>query len=44
VAEVTPPSARSLPDWLGSMKEKIAILGDIVSPASVPVEWQALRD
>jgi prevent-host-death family protein len=32
VAEVMPPSAKTSADWLGSMKDKIKILGDIVSP------------
>lgn len=30
--------------WIGSMKGTIEILGDIVSPASDPEDWVALRD
>jgi prevent-host-death family protein len=44
VAEVIPPSAQGSADWLGSMKDKIEILGDIVSPASDPSDWEVLRD
>lgn len=44
VAEVIPPSAQTSADWLGSMKDEIKILGDIVSPANEPNEWEAIRD
>jgi prevent-host-death family protein len=44
VAEVVPPSAKIQADWLGSMKDKIEVLGDIVSPANDPGDWEALRD
>jgi prevent-host-death family protein len=44
IAEVIPPSAETSSDWLGSMKGKIEILGDIVSPANGPDEWEASRD
>ena len=44
VAEVIPPSAQTCADWLGSMKDEIKILGDIVSPANEPNEWEAIRD
>jgi prevent-host-death family protein len=44
VAEVIPPSSTPSENWLGSMKGKIEILGDIVSPASDETEWEALRD
>ena len=30
--------------WIGSMKDSVKILGDIISPASDPSEWEALRD
>jgi prevent-host-death family protein len=43
VAEVHPPSARA-GDWIGSMKDSIEILGDIVSPVSDEDEWEVLRD
>jgi prevent-host-death family protein len=44
VAEIVPPSAESPKDWLGSMKREIEIVGDIVSPANVPEDWETLRD
>jgi hypothetical protein len=44
VAEVIPPSPASPADWIGSMKNQIKILGDIVSPASDESDWEALRD
>jgi len=31
-------------NWLGCMKGKMEITGDIVSPASEENEWEALRD
>jgi len=34
VAEVVPPSPAAPVDWLGSMKDTIEIVGDIVSPAN----------
>ena len=45
VAEVVPPlpvGDRSA--WIGSMKGRMEILGDIISPASDEEEWEALRD
>jgi hypothetical protein len=30
--------------WIGSMKDSIEILGDIISPANEESEWEALRD
>ena len=44
VAEVIPPSAQAPENWIGSMKNKIEILGDIVSPADDEGDWEALRD
>lgn len=40
VAEVIPDRAA----WIGSMKNSIKIIGDIVSPASDTDEWEVLRD
>lgn|SRR5437016_5146149 len=37
VAEVVPPSPDAPADWLGSMKDTIEIVGDIVSPANQEV-------
>jgi prevent-host-death family protein len=44
VAEVVPLSPKPTADWMGSMKDSMKILGDIVSPASDENEWEALRD
>jgi len=44
VAEVIPSSPKPAADWIGSMKDRIEILGDIVSPANEPEDWEALRD
>lgn len=42
VAEVHQPSQRA-GDWIGSMKDSMKILGDIVSPASEEDDWEVLR-
>jgi prevent-host-death family protein len=44
VAEVVPPSPKPTADWMGSMKNSMKILGDVVSPASEESEWEVLRD
>jgi prevent-host-death family protein len=44
VAEVVPPSTAAPHDWMGSMKDSMKILGDIVSPASEESDWEALED
>src|SRR3989475_10641188 len=45
VAEVVPPSPEAASgDWIGSMRYKMGILGDIVSPATAPDDWGPLRD
>jgi prevent-host-death family protein len=44
IAEVLPPSVQTSREWIGSMADQIKILGDIVSPANDPDEWEALRD
>ena len=31
-------------DWIGSMKDTIQIIGDIVSPANDEAEWEVLQD
>jgi hypothetical protein len=30
-------------DWLGAMRDRGEIRGDLVAPATEPGEWQALR-
>jgi prevent-host-death family protein len=44
VAEVVPPTPVRSNDWIGSMKGKSKILGDIISPASEETDWEVLRD
>jgi prevent-host-death family protein len=44
IAEVVPPSPSGTSDWIGSMKGKSRILGDIVSPANGESDWEVLRD
>ena len=45
VAEVVPASADAgTTDWIGSMKDTMKILGDIVSPANDEKDWEVLRD
>ena len=45
VAEIVPPSPeRGRRDWLGAMRGTARVVGDIVSPASDPDEWEALDD
>jgi prevent-host-death family protein len=44
VAEVYPPSPEPATDWIGSMKNEIEILGDIVGPAGDESDWEVLRD
>jgi prevent-host-death family protein len=45
VAEIIPPSpVQDRSPWIGSMKGKMEILGDIISPAADEDEWEVLRD
>lgn len=44
VAEVVPPTPVAAADWMGSMKGRMEILGDIVGPAGDPDDWEVLRD
>jgi prevent-host-death family protein len=44
VAVVVPFSPASPSGWMGSLKDSIEILGDIVSPANEESDWEALRD
>ena len=44
LAEVNPPTDSPVADWMGSMKGKMEIVGDIISPATDPEEWEVLRD
>ena len=45
VAEIVPPSPEhGLEGWIGSMKETMDIVGDIVSPVIDEKDNEALRD
>jgi prevent-host-death family protein len=45
VAEVVPPTVGfDRAAWIGSMKGRMEILGDIISPASDEDDWEVLRD
>ena len=44
IAEVVPPSPESRKEIFGFMKGKMEIVGDIISPASDPDDWEVLRD
>jgi prevent-host-death family protein len=45
IAEVIPPATvQDRAAWIGSMKDSMQILGDIVSPANDESEWEVLRD
>jgi prevent-host-death family protein len=44
IAEIVPAAPQPCPDWIGSMKGTIEILGDIISPANDEDEWEVLRD
>jgi len=44
VAEITPADSLTNRDWIGSLKGKARILGDIVSPANDADDWEVLRD
>jgi prevent-host-death family protein len=45
VAEVVPPSpVKGRADWIGSMKGKMEITGDILSPVIDEHEFEAMKD
>jgi prevent-host-death family protein len=44
IAEINPTSPVENASWIGSMKGKGKILGDIISPASDLGDWEVLRD
>jgi antitoxin (DNA-binding transcriptional repressor) of toxin-antitoxin stability system len=43
VAQLVPVESRRDEDWLGAMRDRGEIRGDLVAPATEPGEWQALR-
>ncbi|MGA2414678.1 MAG: type II toxin-antitoxin system prevent-host-death family antitoxin [Candidatus Sulfotelmatobacter sp.] len=44
VAQVSPAPVAADPEWFGSMKDQIEILGDIISPANDEDDWEVMRD
>jgi len=44
LAEVVPHVPAAPADWMGSMKGRMEILGDIISPANDESDWEVLRD
>ena len=44
IAEVVPATPVPPANWMGSMKDRIQILGEIVGPASKESDWEVLRD
>ena len=44
VAEIVPVPPMPKSDWIGSMKDTIEIVGDIVVPAGDEGDWEVLRD
>jgi prevent-host-death family protein len=43
VAQLAPVKPERGENWLGSMRDRGEIRGDLVAPASEPDEWEALR-
>jgi antitoxin (DNA-binding transcriptional repressor) of toxin-antitoxin stability system len=43
VAQLAPLKPERAEDWLGVMRDRGAIHGDLVAPASEADEWEALR-
>ena len=44
VAELVPAAPKPPKDLFGFMKGKMDIVGDIISPATDPDDWEVLRD
>lgn len=44
VAQLTPVPLERRDDWRGVMRDRGAIIGDIVAPASGPADWDALQE
>jgi prevent-host-death family protein len=42
IADVVPAAPEATRDWMGSMKDSIEILGDIVAPANDESDWEVL--
>ena len=39
--DISPPPKRT---WLGVLRDKGTILGDLIEPASSPEDWEVLAD
>ncbi len=39
--DISPPPKRT---WLGVLRDKGTILGDLIGPASSPEDWEVLAD
>ena len=45
IADVMPPAlVQGRVAWIGSLKDSMEIVGDIISPANQENEWEVLRD
>lgn len=44
VAQLTPVTPGRGEDWLGAMRDRGEIVGDLVAPAVEPHEWDALAE
>lgn len=44
VAQLAPVKPERAEDWLGAMRDRGEIHGDLVAPATDPGEWDALRE
>jgi prevent-host-death family protein len=45
LVEIVPTSEKvDRMEWIGSMKDSVEILGDIISPATDEDDWEVLRD
>lgn len=44
VAQLVPVRPERSEDWLGTLRDRGEIRGDLVAPATEPAEWDALRE
>lgn len=44
VAQLTPIAPERPEDWVGVMRDRGAVRGDLVAPAADPGEWNALAE
>jgi prevent-host-death family protein len=43
VAEIVPPAPASAEPWLGKLKDRAKLTGDLVKPVANPSDWDAAR-